>query len=383
MSSIVSNTFIESVMNECHYSCTLVFWGLYVRISADSSATIKRFSGVYSRFVDTTQNNRDINCCIVRSSSHHSGPLLIVGEVLYEFPDTDSYVEHAELILFRHLLEQLDDYIVFHAGVVTRQGRAIVLYGQSGFGKTTLTLELLRRGYGFMSDEFCPLRISDCMIEPFERCVGLQKSSPLYSIIDPRASFSLAPGGKLFFDCADMFPSSAAQLCPPGIFIEIVGEIDSNTCPPGGVALDIYMCCDSSSVPDQLSSLPGVTISGPIMRGCYAVYRITASERTGFVSRFNSIWQENSNDIYCVFPYKGEIDTYDRMPQLCSVPAFEALTTLTSNIVNRAPNGRLLAAYDGKTSSLVMLLGGLLKNASFYSLQPGELAKTADLIDNL
>jgi hypothetical protein len=257
------------------------------------------------------------------------------------------------------------------------------MYGQSGFGKTTLTLELLRRGYGFMSDEFCPLRISDCMIEPFERCVGLRKSSPFNKRIDPRRSLCLDSGGKAFFDCADMFPYSPAQPCPPGIFIEIVGEVDSDTCPPGGVALDIYMCSESSIVTDALRSLPGVTLSEPLMKGFYPVYRITSSDRESFMSGFNRIWQENSNDIFGVFPYKGEIDTYDRMPKLRSVPVFEALTSIASNIVNRTPNSQLLAFHGGKTASLVMLLGVLLKNTSFYSLHPGQLAKTANIIDNL
>ncbi len=375
MSSIVSNTFIESVMNGCHYSCTLSFWGRRVRFYADMSAIIERFTRVYSRFIDSNQCNVDITCCIVRRSALRPGPFLLVGPVLYELPDMDRYVEYAEPILFRHLLEQLDDYIVLHAGVVTRQGRAIVLYGQSGFGKTTLTLELMRRGYGFMSDEFCPLRISDCMVEPFERLVGLRKSSPFYSRTDPKHSFCLEIEGKLFFDCADMFPYRAAQPSIPGIFIEIVGEIDTATCPPGGVVLDIHMCCDCNTVPDALRRLPGVTVSEPIMQGSYFVSRVTASDRTGFVSRFNQIWQENSNEIISVFPYKGEIVSYDRMPKLSSVPAFDALTSLGSNIVNRAPGGCLLAAHGGKTSSLVMLLGRLLGNTSFYSLYPGQLAK--------
>ena len=310
-------------------------------------------------------------------------PGLIVERLLYDLPDTDRYVEHAELIVFRHLLEQLDDYIILHAGVVTRQGRAIVVYGQSGFGKTTLTLELLRRGYGFMSDEFCPIRLSDFLIEPFERLVGLKRSSPFYSLTDPQRRVFLASEGKDFIDCADIFPYRPAEPCQACAFIEISGINDLNICPPGGVALDINMCSDSSSVPDALRRLPGVTISGPIMNGRYSAYRVTALERTSFVSSFNRIWKENTNDIFSVFPYKGEIDTYDRIPELRSVPTFEALTSLLANIVNRSPTGRLLASHGGKTSSLVMLLGTLLKDAACYSLQPGQLAKMADLIDTL
>lgn len=338
---------------------------------------------MYSRFIVSNQCNADSTFCIVCNSVLRPGPFLLAGTAVYDLPDLDSYGEYVELIVFQHLFEQLDDYIVLHAGVVTRQGRAIVIYGQSGFGKTTLTLELLRRGYGFMSDEFCPLRIADCMVEPFERLVGLRKSSPFYTVVDNQRYACITSGGKALFDSVDMFPYSPAQPSHPGVFIEIVGEIDSMLCPQGWMIIDIYMCSGTSAVPDALRRLSGVTVSGPIMRGHYAVYRVTASDRTGFVSSFNRIWKDNSNDILAVFPYKGEIRSYDRMPKLRSVPAFQALTSLGSNIVNRAPNGRLMASLNGKNQSLIMLLGKLLKNTKFYSLQPGQLAKTADIIDNL
>jgi len=42
---------------------------------------------------------------------------------------------------------------VFHASVVERSGRAIALAAGSGVGKTTVALELVRRGLGFLSDD--------------------------------------------------------------------------------------------------------------------------------------------------------------------------------------------------------------------------------------
>jgi GTPase SAR1 family protein len=383
MASKISKQFVQTVMNGCSYTCALFFFSRHIRLYADSSEIIERFARVYVRFIDKNPGDIDISFCIVRSSAHTRSPSLIVEHWLYELPDTDRYIEHAELIVFRHLLEQLDDYIILHAGVVSRKGRAIVMYGQSGFGKTTLTLELLRRGYDFMSDEFCPIRLSDFFIEPFERLIGLNRSSPFYSLADPKQRVLLASAGKNFVDCADIFPYKPVEPCRAVIFIEISGTKDLQTCPPGGLALDINMCSDSTTVPDALRRLPGVIISGPLMKRSYAAYRVTASDSTEFMCSFNQIWKENYHDIFSVFPYKGEIDTYDRTPVLRSVPAFEALTSLVSNIVNRSPTGRLIASHGGKTSSLVMLLGALLKGAACYSLQPGHLAKMADLIDNL
>jgi hypothetical protein len=155
MASFASKMVDQTALNECQHSITLFCWGRSIKISSDDPEAIAWFAGVYSHFIERKQCIVDISCFILSRSAHRRCPLLLVEGQMYELPETSCYVEHAELILFRYLFEQLDDYIVLHAGVVTRQGRAIIIYGQSGFGKTTLTLELLRRGYGFFSDEFC------------------------------------------------------------------------------------------------------------------------------------------------------------------------------------------------------------------------------------
>jgi hypothetical protein len=42
---------------------------------------------------------------------------------------------------------------VFHAAVVERQGAAVAVVAGSGVGKTTVALELVRRGLGFLADD--------------------------------------------------------------------------------------------------------------------------------------------------------------------------------------------------------------------------------------
>ncbi len=86
---------------------------------------------------------------------------------LYRFERGDSLVSSGlELELALMLLEnQLRTYVGSHApsrifvraGVVAREGRAIVIPGLSMAGKTTLVLELVRGGADYYSDEFAVL----------------------------------------------------------------------------------------------------------------------------------------------------------------------------------------------------------------------------------
>jgi hypothetical protein len=50
-----------------------------------------------------------------------------------------------------------DDVAVVHAGAVVRDGKALLIAGPSGRGKTTLTAALVKRGFAYSSDELAAL----------------------------------------------------------------------------------------------------------------------------------------------------------------------------------------------------------------------------------
>ena len=60
------------------------------------------------------------------------------------------------------LATRLFCYLLLHAGVVERGGRAIVMPALPGSGKSTLTAALTLRGFRLLSDEFGVVRLEDC-----------------------------------------------------------------------------------------------------------------------------------------------------------------------------------------------------------------------------
>ncbi len=59
--------------------------------------------------------------------------------------------------------------LAIHAGVVGRDGQAILIAGRSGRGKTTLVLSLLRRGFDLLSDELALVGPDDRTILAYPR----------------------------------------------------------------------------------------------------------------------------------------------------------------------------------------------------------------------
>ena len=75
------------------------------------------------------------------------------------------------------IAERCHHHLLLHAGVVERNGRAIVLPALPGSGKSTLTAALASRGWRFLADEFGAVRLSDSMLMPVVRPSGLKNQS--------------------------------------------------------------------------------------------------------------------------------------------------------------------------------------------------------------
>jgi hypothetical protein len=68
------------------------------------------------------------------------------------------------------------DFAFFHAGVVALDGKAIVIPGKSMDGKTTLVVELIKRGATYYSDEYAVLD-KDGMVHPFPKSLSIREGS--------------------------------------------------------------------------------------------------------------------------------------------------------------------------------------------------------------
>ncbi len=68
-------------------------------------------------------------------------------------------------------------HLVLHAAVVARQGRAVILPGPPGAGKSTLCAGLVERGWRLLSDELTLLRMDDDLVDPVPRPVALKNDS--------------------------------------------------------------------------------------------------------------------------------------------------------------------------------------------------------------
>ncbi|HXG59134.1 MAG TPA: hypothetical protein VNL91_08930 [Thermoanaerobaculia bacterium] len=78
-------------------------------------------------------------------------------------------------ILFYRMIAGRPDLMLFHAAAVGMSGRAVLLAGPKGRGKTTLSMALAARGHLFLGDETAVVDPSAKLVFPFRRPVAIKR----------------------------------------------------------------------------------------------------------------------------------------------------------------------------------------------------------------
>ncbi len=82
------------------------------------------------------------------------------------------------------------EYVVVHAAVVERGGRAFIFPGTPGSGKSTLCAALVCRGWRLLSDEMALVSLHDSRLTPVPRPISLKNASiPLIRDFEATAVF--------------------------------------------------------------------------------------------------------------------------------------------------------------------------------------------------
>lgn len=92
--------------------------------------------------------------------------------------------------------ERLQGFVTLHAAAVARDGELVLLAGESGAGKTTLTLALLEDGWTYLSDDLAPVSAETGLVHPFPKPLGVKEASAWSELRTAFETTSLgAPGG--------------------------------------------------------------------------------------------------------------------------------------------------------------------------------------------
>lgn len=81
-------------------------------------------------------------------------------------------------------------YLIFHAAIIEKEGRAILMPGVPGAGKSTFCTALVQNGWSLMSDELALLGVPDGKVHPLPKPISLKNESiKVVNSLYPDAAF--------------------------------------------------------------------------------------------------------------------------------------------------------------------------------------------------
>lgn len=320
------------------------FFGTTLGFSTDHLPAFKEFDRIYGYFA-TSGGDPHITSSIAKNGdSFHIKAR--GGRFSLEYT-TKTLHPDIYLSLFSPVIYEIKDYFLIHAGSLS----GLIISAPCGFGKTTLTRELLKKGYKLLSDELAPLNIKTGLVRPYPRGMGVlgEKNKEIIDI--PKDSIGA--------------PSSPTAV----IFLTLEKNQDEET-------LEIALPHMNT---DLFKNIDGVKKVTPIHNRLFPMLRLTLEKGAQVTSKIQEI------GIPIIYARKGRTKApdFNAEPRLEEISPKEGLFELSQNILNAHNSTLLEETFSGSRPRMIFELAGLMGKARFFTLTVGQLSEMVKLICRL
>ena len=348
-------------------------------IHADHEGILKIFEQAYERF-KAIYDNADYHFYVITQNSPFGQPFVIFNNQLHLIYGNELIYSHAYMLILNELIDRIRNYFLFHAGVVSKGETGVLIVGPSSFGKTTMTLELVRRGFTFLSDEFCPIDRVNKRIYSFPRSLNVREGSlTILNKIPPKnllAVKNIGRGSKLVMDIKEWKEGNVGTSTLGKYVFFLRGkkfyEIDDSV-----KLIDLALIEEDKKLISQLQMITNTKMISKTIVECYFVYRFELKQRAGLM--FQEICKNNSQKILYIESISTDVPEYNSEPFLREVPLSKAIIEMMRNLRNRSQNSSLVKDFNSQTQ-LFMKVGEIVKQMRCYNLSVGKLDKMAELI---
>lgn len=330
---------------------------------------------IFRRFAVTDKRN-GCDICRYEVATHADGQAVIhTQEHCFPVDSPTLLPSLAHGVILRHALAQVSSHLLFHAASLSYQGKGIILAADSGCGKTTLALALVRQGFKFLSDEVAALAFPSGDLTPYPRCLWVRAGTY-----------------QLFQQFGWEMPTHRTAIeISNRTAIHLSSEVLGNTCQPGHLIIikrpdagEERVCkVTLNSLPQSLlRSLEEIGIQPEIIPGetkKFPCFRV----KEKYINKIHETCEGHGIFVLDIDETAVGSNYFENTPKLQEISKLTAAFALLRNFIGSYRSEFIQQHCQGTAVGLIEPLVKILAPVKCYQLTPGRLDHSVEIIHAL
>lgn len=381
---------MSSIANETHaHELSLQFYDQKAVLSSDSNTYIQLFKQMYSRFetdndissshshlrlqVQTGLNNRNI-----------TPKLILDGETksLSGIQLDDGFIYES---ILNTIISRVRSHFLIHAGVVSKNDQGVILVADSAHGKTTLVLELIRRGFEFLSDEMAAIGRKDHMVHPFPRSLRIRPGTLGLTGFQKAAVNAPSWLDKLLLDIESIKENCVGTAVPIRnivLFQDPALEKSSKNVQQGRKLFVVVDRIEDGFV-DRIRKMENIAYMNIHTDRTYPMLEIATSSVTRVLSKIETLCDRYGILLLNYMRKEATRPKFDASPWIETISQTETAREMLKRFLGGHKSALLQREFNGSSLRLFLELADIIQQASCHRLYVGSLSEMADLICGL
>jgi hypothetical protein len=370
---------------------TYRFFDVVYALHTDSPEVLDYFRQVYGHFyVGSGSLTAQLAYYVLARGADEYGPCLLWEDGRARWlPQGPALVSFAEGTITSSVLLKVRSHLILHGAAVSWEGQGMIIAGLTGSGKTTLTVELARRGFHFLSDEFACVSRETHQLEPFPKALGVRDLRSLETLGLDLLGLSpvrTLPGEDKWIVDIGRIPEACLDVaCPPRFLILMETSLQpQDPWEEGSHEVEIVFRGDGQRLMEVLATLEGMRC-GPIREADgFTIGRVSVRKKRADQEAFLFFCEAHQDKIlYRVRVGKGSPDG-SRDPKLVPLSRWEGSLGCLEHLQNlQFDGGRNLTGGFRLPVGILAEWSSIVAEMDCYRLLVGNITQTADRVCEL
>ena len=364
----------------------LRFFNLEASVGSDSKAFIDVFRKMFRRFqVETPSPDTwaQLECALITNPDNPYGcPVIIVGDEVCPVSDPRVLEGYTYEKIVVAIITRIRSHFLIHAGVVSRNGRGIIIAADTMHGKTTLVFELVRRGFKFLSDEMAALGRADHKVYPFPRSLCVRKGTLELYGLHRSTEQAVKWLDKLLLDVEEIAPDSIGVAVPINHIIILQDPDDVRKAAQGDGRQELSVLVDrlDDTVLAGVRQMDDVADVRVEAECGYPLIKLRTSSTTLVLSQIETLCEERQILVLDVCMGARGKPAFKEPARIGAISKSHAAMELLKRFQGGYKSELLQKEFGGDSIRLFMELSGIMSRADCYRLFVGPLNEMAELV---